>query len=131
MNNNGEPKVPMMVAPPATSATIAPAIDSPAADVPVVNVLTRAEIYAKQLELNTKRLGFNAKQLDLDDKQLQLDEQQRKLDDEQRELNAQSSVSVVFKLMASASARTPAIPVDAPTESISPCPPIAALPSLL
>ncbi|KAJ1923013.1 hypothetical protein LPJ71_001000 [Coemansia sp. S17] len=131
MNNNGEPKVPMMVAPPATSATIAPAIDSPAADVPVVNVLTRAEIYAKQLELNTKRLGFNAKQLDLDDKQLQLDEQQRKLDDEQRELNAQSSVSVVFELMASASARTPAIPVDAPTESISPCPPIAALPSLL
>ncbi|KAJ2252679.1 hypothetical protein GGI13_003136 [Coemansia sp. RSA 455] len=95
-------------------------------------VLSRAEIFAKQLELNAKRLGFNAKQLDLTDKQIELDEQERKLDDEQRELNAQSSVSVVFELMASASARTPAIPViDAPTESISPCPPIAALPSLL
>ncbi|KAJ1921833.1 hypothetical protein GGI09_002408 [Coemansia sp. S100] len=119
-------------------------------------VLSRAEIFAKQLELNAKRLGFNAKQLDLDDKQLELDEQQRKLDDEQRELNGQSSVSVVFGLMASASARTTArttaipvvnAPTDDPTnptteqllapitatpaESISPCLPIAAMPRLL
>ncbi|KAJ2429559.1 hypothetical protein GGF41_001136 [Coemansia sp. RSA 2531] len=115
-------------------------------------VLSRAEIFAKQLELNAKRLGFNAKQLDLTDKQLELDEQQRKLDDEQRELNGQSSVSVVFELMAPASARTPAIPVvDAPTddptnpttekllapitatltELISPCPTTAAMHHLL
>ncbi|KAJ2246155.1 hypothetical protein GGI13_005554 [Coemansia sp. RSA 455] len=38
MNNNGEPEVPMVAAPPATSATTAPAIDYPAADVPVANV---------------------------------------------------------------------------------------------
>ncbi|KAJ2244702.1 hypothetical protein GGI13_006120 [Coemansia sp. RSA 455] len=105
-------------------------------------VLSHAEIIAKQLELYAKRLRFNAKQLELD-------EQQRKLDDEQRELNGQSSVSVAFKLMVSASTCTPAFPViDAPTEdstleqllapntampaeSTSPCPPIAALPSLL
>ncbi|KAJ2248852.1 hypothetical protein GGI13_004491 [Coemansia sp. RSA 455] len=101
-------------------------------------VLSRAEIFAKQLELNAK--------------QLELDEQQRKLDDEQRELNGQSSVSVVFELMAPASARTPAIPVvDAPTddptnpttekllapitatltELISPCPTTAAMHHLL
>ncbi|KAJ2044835.1 hypothetical protein GGH13_009566, partial [Coemansia sp. S155-1] len=95
-------------------------------------VMSRAEILAKQLELNAKRLDLADKQVDLANKQLELDEQQRELDDEQRELNGQSSVSVVFELMASASARTTAIPVvDAPTESISPCPPIAALPSLL
>ncbi|KAJ2424581.1 hypothetical protein GGF41_002731 [Coemansia sp. RSA 2531] len=95
-------------------------------------VMSRAEILAKQLELNAKRLDLADKQINLANKQLELDEQQRKLDDEQRELNGQSSVSIVFELMASASARTTAIPVvDAPTESISPCPPIAALPSLL
>ncbi|KAJ1908908.1 hypothetical protein LPJ71_003737 [Coemansia sp. S17] len=95
-------------------------------------VMSRAEILAKQLELNAKRLDLADKQIDLANKQLELDEQQRELDDEQRELNGQSSVSVVFELMASASARTTAIPVvDAPTESISPCPPIAAMPRLL
>ncbi|KAJ2066951.1 hypothetical protein GGI08_001616 [Coemansia sp. S2] len=94
--------------------------------------MSRAEILAKQLELNAKRLDLADKQIDLANKQLELDEQQRELDDEQRELNGQSSVSVVFELMASASARTTAIPVvDAPTESISPCPPIAAMPRLL
>ncbi|KAJ2094543.1 hypothetical protein GGI09_005346, partial [Coemansia sp. S100] len=95
-------------------------------------------IYAKQLRINAKRLAFNAKQLELDDKQLELSGQQRELDDEQRELNAQSSVSVVLELMASASARTTAIPVvDTPadnlinpTKSISPCLPIAAMPRL-
>ncbi|KAJ1911980.1 hypothetical protein GGI09_007654 [Coemansia sp. S100] len=38
MNNNGGPEVPMVAAPPATSAVTAPAMDSPAADVPVANV---------------------------------------------------------------------------------------------
>ncbi|KAJ2074025.1 hypothetical protein GGI09_008841, partial [Coemansia sp. S100] len=94
--------------------------------------MSRAEILAKQLELNAKRLDLADKQIDLANKQLELDEQQRELDDEQRELNGQSSVSIVFELMASASARSPAIPVDdAPTESISPCLPIAAMPRLL
>ncbi|KAJ2012948.1 hypothetical protein GGI14_005608 [Coemansia sp. S680] len=109
-------------------------------------VETPLELHNRGLGLNSKRLDLiirqallNAELLELYRREHGLNDERLKLDSEQLELTARTNVSFVMETISLASARTPAIPVvDAttddsamPTKLLSPCPPIAALPSLL
>ncbi|KAJ2430414.1 hypothetical protein GGF41_001010, partial [Coemansia sp. RSA 2531] len=109
-------------------------------------VETPLELHNRGLGLNSKRLDLiirqallNAELLELYRREHGLNDERLKLDSEQLELTARTNVSFVMETISLASARTPAIPVvDATTDDsamstklLSPCPPIAALPSLL